>query len=62
MARTFKSINRGRRFPLDIYISTYKLKEKRFRKRFEMEVLKNRKGHSPQLENVQGLIFDIRKF
>jgi len=62
MARTFNAMNRGRRFPLDIYVSTYKLKEKRFRKRFEMEVLKNRNGHSSQLENVQGLIFDIRKY
>ena len=62
MARTFNSMNRGRRFPLDIYVSTYKLKEKRFRRRFEREALKNRRGRSPQLENVQGLIFDIRKF
>jgi hypothetical protein len=61
MARTFNEMNRSRRFPLSIFVSTYKLKEKRFRKRLEREGLKNRQGRSPQLENVQGLIFDIRK-
>lgn len=62
MARTLNAMNRGRRIPLDVYISTYKLREKRFRKRVEMEVLNSSRGCPSQLENVQGLIFDIRKY
>jgi len=62
MARTFDRLNRDRRRLLEIYISTYKLKKKRFRRRFLREAGRDRNGHGGRLNNVKGLIFDIRKF
>jgi hypothetical protein len=62
ITETLNEMNRDRKFPLDIYLSTYRLKEKKFRKIFEREKELHGKNHSWPLKNVKGLIFDIAKF
>jgi hypothetical protein len=60
MAATFNEINRHRKSPLLLYISTYKLKRHSYLNRLRKGIAEDDDGQPIKLENVRGLIFDIQ--
>ncbi len=60
IAETFNGINDQRKSPLDLYISTYKLKRESYLKRLRKGMATDDNGKAVKLNNVRGLIFDIQ--
>jgi hypothetical protein len=60
IAETFNEINSQRESPLFLYISTYNLKRQCFFNKLRRDAAKTATDPPVKLENVRGLIFDIR--